>query len=40
MRAMVLDRHSAIETEATLVDQPIYPSMPLAGKGKEFESDD
>jgi hypothetical protein len=31
MRAMVLDKHSAIETEATLVDQP---------KGKEFESDD
>jgi hypothetical protein len=30
----------AIETETTLVDRPIYPSMPLAGKGKEFESDD
>jgi hypothetical protein len=40
MRAMVLDKHSPIETEATLVDQPIYPSMPLAGKGKELESDD
>jgi len=40
MKAMVLYRHSAIETESTLVDQPIYPSMPLAGKGKEFESDD
>jgi hypothetical protein len=31
MRAMVLDRHSAIETGATLVDQT---------KGKELESDD
>jgi hypothetical protein len=37
MKAMVLDRHSAIETEATLVDQPIYPSMPLAGKGTQLE---
>ena len=34
------DVAAAIETESTLVDQPIYPSMPLAGKGKECESDD
>jgi len=31
MKAMVLDKHSAIKTESTLVDQP---------KGKELESDD